>query len=150
MLSELLSTYINASSTQIAEWLQFSPSDLHKDEGYAKLLSEVNTDALGKSMAVTREYLDGELPRLVEHYSEKHSMEHFPLTGYMASNWVVGYLTSPASLPAMLNHHTNVSRDVMRDVLPELLEVYGSVPEYAEEWQRAFATIVIPLITVGK
>lgn len=150
MLSQILSQYIDATPEEVRRWLALSPDEIHKDESYLALVGKVKTDLLSKTMTMTRGHLDGALPRLVDKYQAKYDLPHFPLNGYMASNWVVAYLTSPATLPAMLNHHTTVSRDIMREVLPEILDEYKHVPQHASEWQRAFATIVIPLVTAGK
>ena len=136
MLSQILSQYIDATPEEVRRWLALSPDEIHKDESYLALVGKVKTDLLSKTMTMTRGHLDGALPRLVDKYQAKNDLPH--------------YLTSPATLPAMLNHHTTVSRDIMREVLPEILDEYKHVPQHASEWQRAFATIVIPLVTAGK
>lgn len=146
MLVNTLSQHLGASPAQIEQLLRYSGHRIQSDPTYLRLLDQVDSEKLGSSMVETRLYMDRVLPELVTVYKRRYELESFPLDGFMVSNWIVGYLHTPERLSDLLLRHTDIRKDVMQAALPEILDLLGGAPQHPGAWQRAFATIAIPLI----
>lgn len=146
MIHNTISQATSRTPEVISNLMELRPREIYQADIYINMLEDIDVAALKLSMSSTRAHLDDELPPLVEAYKEKYNMTEFPLTGYMVCNWVVGYLSVQQNLPDLIEKHTTVSRGIMGEALPEILEILARTPMNNEEWVKAFATLVIPLM----
>lgn len=146
MLAQILAPYLELNPRVVDNLLRKSGRGIQADPMYQDLVASLDRDALNSSMVDTRLYMDRQLPPFVQKVKKEQHIEEFPLDGFMVSNWIIGYLHTPQRLPDLLNKHRQVPKDVMQYVLPHVLEMLGGTPKYSAEWQKAFATIAIPLV----
>jgi hypothetical protein len=146
MLIDELSQHIGVPVTTISKLLALKSLEVHEQADYKALVKQLNPQALEATLRDARHVLDANLPAVVERYTKKYKLDNFPLSGYMVSNWVMGYLNNPEHLPNLIRIHQAFTKNVMIEVVPEVLQILGKMDKGREAWQRAFATLVLPMI----
>ncbi|MBZ0278626.1 MAG: hypothetical protein K8I60_20935, partial [Anaerolineae bacterium] len=130
---ELLSSYSGIPVDELEYFLSFSPAEIYHNERYKALVSQINGLKLENSLSAIRAAYDEHLPAIKDKYHLRYTL----MSGYTLSSWILGYISFPDTMPDLLDRHKKVPSHVVKAVLPELLELLGTVPEGAAEWQRA-------------
>ncbi len=147
MLNSTLSGHLGISPTEVEQLLDLTSDQFQANSVYQSLLAQLDADAIIDSLPEARHVLDLKVPPLVDAMKAKHHVSHFPLTAFMLTNWVAGYLTFPDQLWTLPETHHNVPKHIVREVVPEVLPMFSDLGAAAPSWQRAFATLVLPLLS---
>lgn len=139
---ELLSSYSGIPVDELEYFLSLSPAEIYQDAHYKALVSQINGLELENSLSAIRTAYDEHLPAI----KDRHHLRYTLMSGYTLSSWILGYISFPDTMSDLLDRHKKVPAQIVKTVLPELLDLLGTVPEGAAEWQRALIIVSIPLM----
>lgn len=146
MFAATISPYLDASTDEVSRLLSARSDIIFQDETFQGLVHNLDANSLRDTMHLARAVLDEHLPSLIENAKQRYQLDYFPLSGYMLSNWVVGYLTySSEDLGQLYTIHRPIPTHIIRGTVPEILSIFDHMEEFSNDWKKAFATIVIPI-----
>lgn len=142
-----LETNLGISRLELDRLLGLSNTELKTDARYNALLKNIDAATLNGTIKEAKRVLADGIPPIVEQMQAKHNLDHFPLTAFMLSSWIIGYLSYADEVWNLPQTHANVPVPIIREVIPHVNAIFAQMNEGAEAWQKAFAILVIPLIS---
>lgn len=145
MIAKTLAYYLDMPQAEMLRLLRTPPHDLIHHPTYTAMLYDLDFECLRKTLPFARTVLEAGLPVLVARWSAEYNLYDFPLNGHMLSDWIGDFLQFPAEVWRLRDVHRGVALPLIHEIIPEILEMMETLGDASRVWQRAFATMVIPL-----
>lgn len=145
MIAKTLAFYLDMPQVEVLHLLRTPPHALIHHPTYIALLYDLDFECLRDTLPYAKTALEAGLPMLVAQWSAEYNLYDFPLNGHMLSDWIADFLQFPAEVWRLRDVHKSVPLHVIHEVIPGVLAILEALGEGSCAWQRAFATMMIPL-----
>lgn len=145
MIAKTLAYYLNLPQSDMRHLLEMPPHDLYRHPLYAELLQTLDYEFLRDTLPYAKTVFNAGLPPLVAHLSAEYNLYHFPLNVHMLGDWIIDFLQFPAEAWRLREVHVGIAPHLIHEVISEILTMLEALGDASPMWQRAFATMVLPL-----
>jgi hypothetical protein len=146
MLAKILASYSQLPEAQIESWLAQPSRALLSDEKYYQAINAIDSSLLYHSLPEVREAYTSGLPAFQQKLTERYQLDFSVMSAYTLGNWLLGFLQHPEQLDMLLDKHLRLPLNVLREEAPALLSLLDKMSQNRQEWQKALALFMLPLL----